>query len=253
VAGDQTRHGNAVNAAVISQTANAMLGLGLQLGLLAAVNGYGRGLEDQADAGAMRLLARAHYDLREAPKVHQLLLDRYGDPSRLENFFFGNHSRNQERIENYDHMLSTDYARVAQAPDLITNSEQFQRRTRALVRENAILDLEAGRFGTAKAALERVIALAPTDAKAYYYLGELYRKQRKDPADVEHAIAAYQKAAEHDPSYAEPQRSLGLLYYTSGKKAEARQAFERYLQLKPNAEDRQQVREYLLELTSNPA
>jgi beta-barrel assembly-enhancing protease len=253
VAGDQTRHGNVVSAAVISQTANVMLGLGLQLGLLAAVNGYGRGLEDQADAGAMRLLARAHYDLREAPKVHQLLLDRYGDPSRLENFFFGNHSRNQERIENYDHMLSTDYARVAQAPDLITNSEQFQRRTRALVRENAILDLEAGRFGTAKAALERVIALAPTDAKAYYYLGELYRKQRKDPADVEHAIAAYQKAAEHDPSYAEPQRSLGLLYYTSGKKAEARQAFERYLQLKPNAEDRQQVREYLLELTSNPA
>ncbi len=253
VAGDQTRHGNAVSAAVISQTANVMLGLGLQLGLLAAVNGYGRGLEDQADAGAMRLLARAHYDLREAPKVHQLLLDRYGDPSRLENFFFGNHSRNQERIENYDHMLSTDYAQVAQAPDLITNSEQFQRRTRALVRENAILDLEAGRFGTAKAALERVIALAPTDAKAYYYLGELYRKQRKDPAGVEHAIAAYQKAVEHDPSYAEPQRSLGLLYYTSGKKAEARQAFERYLQLKPNAEDRQQVREYLLELTSNPA
>src|SRR5215831_2977368 len=253
VAGDQTRRGNAVGGAVISQTANAMLGLGLQLGLLAAVNGYGRSLEDQADAGAMRLLARAHYDLREAPKVHQLLLDRYGDPSRLENFFFGNHSRNQERIENYDRMLSTEYAQVAQAPDLITNSEQFQRRTRALVRENAVLDLEAGRFGTARAALERVIALAPTDAKAYFYLGELYRKQRKDPADVEHAIAAYQKAVEHDPYYAEPQRSLGRLYYTSGKKAEARQAFERYLQLKPNAEDRQQVREYLLELTSNPA
>jgi predicted Zn-dependent protease len=253
VAGDQTRRGNAVSGAVISQTANVMLGLGLQLGLLAAVNGYGRGLEDQADAGAMRLLARAHYDLREAPKVHQLLLDRYGDPSRLENFFFGNHSRNQERIANYEHMLGTEYAQVAQAPDLMTNSEQFQRRTRALVRENAVLDVEAGRFGTAKAALERVIALAPTDAKAYFYLGELYRKQRKDPADVDNAIAAYQKAAECDPSYAEPQRSLGLLYYTSGNKAEARQAFERYLQLKPNAEDRQQLREYLLELTSNPA
>jgi beta-barrel assembly-enhancing protease len=253
VAGDQTRRGNVVGGAVISQTANVMLGLGLQLGLLAAVNGYGRGLEDQADAGAMRLLARAHYNLKEAPKVHQLLLERYGDTSRLENFFFGNHSRNQERIENYEHMISTDYAQVAQAPDLVTNSEPFQRRTRALVRENAVQDIEAGRFGTAKAALERVIALAPADAKAYFYLGELYRKQRKDPDDVDNAIAAYQKAAEYDSSYAEPQRSLGLLYYTSGKKAEARQAFERYLQLKPNAEDRPQVREYLLELTSNPA
>jgi beta-barrel assembly-enhancing protease len=253
VAGDQWRRGNAVTGAVISQTANVMLGLGLQLGLLAAVNGYGRGIEGEADVGAMRLLAQAGYDLNEAPKVHQMLLQRYGDPSRLENFFFGNHARNQERIENYERMLSAEYAQTAQATNLITNTEAFQRRTRPLVRENAMLDIEAGRYGTAKTALERVLAVAPTDAKAYFYLGELYRKQRKAPSDVEQAIAAYQKAAEHDPSYPEPQRSLGLLYYMSGKKAEARQAFERYLQLKPHADDRQQVREYLIELHHNPA
>jgi beta-barrel assembly-enhancing protease len=253
VAGDQWRRGNAVTAAVIGQTANVMLGLGLQLGLLAAVNGYGREIEDEADVGAIRLLAQAGYDINEAPKVHQILLQRYGDPSRLENFFFGNHARNQERIEHYERMLSAEYAPVAQASNLVTNTEEFQRRTRTLVRENAILDVEAGRYGTAKAALERVLALVPTDAKAQFYLGELYRKQRKDPADVERAIAAYQKAVENDPSYPEPQRSLGLLYYTSGKKAEARQAFERYLELKPHADDRQQLREYLLELNQNPA
>jgi predicted Zn-dependent protease len=253
VAGDQWRRGNDVTAAVIGQTANVMLGLGLQLGLLAAVNGYGRDIEDEADTGAMRLMAQAGYDINEAPKVHQMLLQRYGDPSRLENFFFGNHSRNQERIEHYEDMLSTEYAQVAQASSLITNTEEFQRRTRPLVRENAILDVEAGRYGTAKAALERVLAVTPTDAKAHFYLGELYRKQRKGPADVEQAIAAYQKAAEYDPSYAEPQRSLGLLYYVNGKKAEARQAFERYLALKPHADDRQQLREYLIELNQNPA
>jgi predicted Zn-dependent protease len=253
VAGDQWRHGSAVTAAVIGQTADVMLGLGLQLGLLAAVNGYGRGLEEEADTGAMRLLTQAGYDAKEAPKVHQMLLQRYGDPSRLENFFFGNHARNQERIEHYERMLDTEYAQVAQASSLIINAEEFQRRTRPLVRENAILDIEAGRYGTAKAALERVLAVVPTDAKAHFYLGELYRKQRKSPADVEQAIAAYQKAAEYDPAYPEPQRSLGLLYYTTGKKAEARQAFERYLALKPHADDRQQLREYLIELNYNPA
>jgi beta-barrel assembly-enhancing protease len=253
VAGDQWRRGNAVTAAVVGQTADVMLGLGLQLGLLAAVNGYGRSMEDQADAGAMRLMAQAGYDISEAPKVHQMLLQRYGDPSRLENFFFGNHSRNQERIENYQRMLSTEYAQVAQASSLITNTEEYQRRTRPLVRDNAILDIEAGRYGTAKAALERVLAVAPNDAKAYFYLGELYRKQRKAPDDVEKAVMAYQKATEHDPSYPEPLRSLGLLYYTTGKKAEAQQAFERYLELKPYADDRQQLREYLLELKNNPA
>jgi beta-barrel assembly-enhancing protease len=231
VAGDQWRQGNAVTAAVIGQTANVMLGLGLQLGLLAAVNGYGRDMEDEADVGAMRLMTQAGYDINEAPKVHQMLLQRYGDPSRLENFFF----------------------QVAQASSLITNTEEFQRRTRPLVRDNAILDVEAGRYGTAKAALERVLTVAPTDAKAHFYLGELYRKQRRAPTDVEQAVQAYQKAAEHDPSYPDPQRSLGLLYYTTGKKAEARQAFERYLELKPHADDRQQVREYLMELQHNPA
>jgi predicted Zn-dependent protease len=253
VAGEQWRRGNAVSAAVIGQTANVMLGLGLQLGLLAAVNGYGRHLEDQADAGAIRLLASAGYDIREAPQVHRILLERYGDPSPLENFFFGNHSRNQERIANYERLLSTEYAAVARAPNLVTNSAEFQRRSRALVRDNAWLDIEAGRLGTAKAALERVIAIAPTDAKAHFYLGELYRKQRQGPADVERAMAAYQKAVAYDPSFAEPQRSLGLLYYTNGQKVEARQAFERYLELKPQADDRQQVREYLLELKQNPA
>jgi beta-barrel assembly-enhancing protease len=252
VAGDQWRQGNAVTAAVVGQTANVMLGLGLQLGLLAAVNGYGRGMEDQADVGAMRLMTQAGYDINEAPKVHQILLQRYGDPSRLENFFFGNHSRNQERIENYERMLSTEYAQVAQASGLITNTQEYQRRTRPLVRDNAILDIEAGRYGTAKAALERVLAVAPNDAKAHFYLGELYRKQRKAPGDVDQAVMAYQKAIEHDPSYPEPLRSLGLLYYTAGRKAEAQQAFERYLELKPYADDRQQLREYLLELKNNP-
>jgi beta-barrel assembly-enhancing protease len=230
-----------------------MLGLGLQLGLLAAVNGYDRSMEDEADVGAMRLMTQAGYDIKEAPKVHQMLLQRYGDPSRLENFFFGNHSRNQERIEHYEHMLSTEYAQMAEASSLITNTDEFQRRTRPLVRDNAILDIEAGRYGTAKAALERVLEVAPTDAKAHFYLGELYRKQRQAPTDVEQAVLAYQKAAEHDPSYPEPQRSLGLLYYTTGRKAEARQAFERYLELKPHADDRQQLRDYLIELKHNPA
>ena len=253
VAGDQWRQGNAVTAAVIGQTANVMLGLGLQLGLLAAVNGYGRSMEDQADVGAMRLMTQAGYDINEAPKVHQMVLQRYGDPSRLENFFFGNHSRNQERIEHYERLLGAEYAQVAQTSSLIINTEEFQRRTRPLVRDNAILDVEAGRYGTARAALERVLAVVPADAKAHFYLGELYRKQRRAPTDVEQAVLAYQKAAEHDPSYPDPQRSLGLLYYTKGQKNEARQAFERYLELKPHADDRQQVREYLMELQHNPA
>ncbi|HEX2277999.1 MAG TPA: M48 family metalloprotease, partial [Candidatus Tectomicrobia bacterium] len=52
VARDQWGQGNVMTASAIGQSSNVLLGLGLQLGLLAAVNGYGREIEDMADAGA---------------------------------------------------------------------------------------------------------------------------------------------------------------------------------------------------------
>src|SRR5438874_4413762 len=51
-----------VGAAVLSQTANVILGIGLQLAAIAAINGYGRDLEREADAGGMEKLVRAGYD-----------------------------------------------------------------------------------------------------------------------------------------------------------------------------------------------
>ena len=99
-AGDQARRGNPVAAAVLSQTAQVMLGLGLQLSLLAAVNGYGRGLEAEADEGGLEMLVHAGYDPNEAPRVLQLLAKEGDDHGRLENFFFGNHPRLEERIES---------------------------------------------------------------------------------------------------------------------------------------------------------
>ncbi|GIX48217.1 MAG: hypothetical protein KatS3mg131_2428 [Candidatus Tectimicrobiota bacterium] len=170
-AGSELEKGNYVTASVINQTAQLMLGLGLQLGLLASVNGYSRALENQADEGAMRLLVEAGYDPKEAPKVHALLLETYGDPSKLENFFFGSHARNQERLAHYQQLLQTTYAQAAREPQRRVSSEAFARRLRVVVRENALLDLEAGRYNTAQVALQRVLAQQPNDAKAHYYLG----------------------------------------------------------------------------------
>ena len=249
IAGNELEKGNLVTASVISQTAQVMLGLGLQLGLLAAVNGYSRSLENQADAGAMRLLVEAGYDPKEAPKVHALLLKTYGDPTKIENFFFGSHARNQERIAHYEELLHTTYAAAAQDPTRITTTAAFARRLRAVVRDNALLDIEAGRYNTAEAALERVLRQQPNDAKAHYYLGELYRRRAQNATDLIRAVEAYQQAIAHDPKLAGAYRGLGLVQYQRGHKREARTAFERYLQLQPQAKDREQIEDYLVELS----
>ncbi|MFZ1058121.1 MAG: tetratricopeptide repeat protein [Candidatus Rokuibacteriota bacterium] len=254
-AGKQAEHGNVVGAAVLSQTANAILGLGLQLAALAAINGYGRDIERQADEEGLARMVKAGYDPTQAPRVYQLLKKDGGDPSRLENFFFGNHPRLDERIETTGALLASRYAAQAQAPDRIVDTPEFNLRIRTVVRENAALDIRAGRFNLAKAQLDRVLAIIPRDPVAHLYYGDLYRIQSqraKALADkeslVRRAIDEYTEAARLDPAYPDPFRQLGFLYYQQEERDRAREAFQTYLRLKPDAPDARRIKEYLLEL-----
>lgn len=255
-AGKQAERGNVVGAAVLSQTANAILGLGLQLAALAAINGYGRDLEREADERGMERLVRAGYDPREAPRVFDLLKKDGGDPSRLENFFFGNHPRLNERIEVTNELLRTRYAAAAQEPGRVVDTPEFGLRIRTVVRDNAALDLRAGRFNLARAQLDRVLAITPRDPVAHLYLGDLYRIQSQraralpdKAALVRQAIDAYTEAARLDPAYPDPFRQLGFLYYQQEERERAREAFQKYLALRPDAPDARRIREYLLELS----
>ncbi|MBI3031119.1 MAG: M48 family metalloprotease [Candidatus Rokubacteria bacterium] len=254
-AGKQAERGNVVGAAVLSQTANAILGLGLQLAALAAINGYGRDIERQADEEGLARMVEAGYDPKQASRVYQLLKKDGGDPTRLENFFFGNHPRLDERIETTSALLASRYAAEAQAPDRIVDTSEFNLRIRTVVRENAALDIRAGRFNLAKAQLDRVLAITPRDPVAHLYYGDLYRIQSQRAralADkeglVRRAIEEYAEAARLDPAYPDPFRQLGFLYYQQEERDRSREAFQTYLRLKPDAPDARRIKEYLLEL-----
>lgn len=254
-AGKQAERGNQVGAAVLSQTASAILGLGLQLAAIAAINGYGRDIEREADEKGLARMAKAGYDPKQAPRVFELLKKDGGDPSRLENFFFGNHPRLDERIETTTHFLQTQYAAEVQDPNRIVDTPEFGLRIRTVVRENAALDIRAGRFNLAGAQLDRVLALTPRDPIAHLYYGDLYRIQAqraralgdKDEL-VSKAIQEYNEAAALDPKYPDPFRQLGFLYYQQNQRDRAREAFQAYLALKPDASDARRIKEYLLEL-----
>ncbi|HET8577049.1 MAG TPA: tetratricopeptide repeat protein [Methylomirabilota bacterium] len=125
----------------------------------------------------------------------------------------------------------------------------------ALVRESAALDIRAWRFETAKERLDRVLTRAPNDPIAHLYYGELYRLQAQRVRRLEdsapllaQARQSYERAAALDSGYAEPFRQLGLLYYQSKEMEKAKEAFRKYLTLKPDAPDARRVKEYLVEL-----
>ncbi len=254
-AGSSAKSGDYVGAAVLSQTANVLLGLGLQLAAVAAINGYGRDLEREADAGGMANLVRAGYDPKEAPKVFELLRKESKDRGSLETFFFGNHPRLTERVEDTNQLIKRQYAVAAVAPDTVANTEEFGLRMRPVVRENARLDIQAGRFTLAAAQLDRVLALTPKDPVAQLYYGDLYRLQSQRARDVADkadkatkALERYERSAELDPAFPDPFRQLGFLYYQQKENLRAKEAFQKYLALKPDAPDARRIKEYIVEI-----
>lgn len=254
-AGSRGPHGDQVGTAVLSQTANAVLGLGLQLAAIASINGYGRDLERAADAGGLANLVRAGYDPNEAPKVFELLQKDSGDRGPIETFFFGSHPRLQERIVSTKELVKTQYGDAAAATNRIKNTDDFELRMRTVARENAMLDIRAGRFALAQRQLDRVLAVTPRDPTAHLYYGDLHRLQSQraktvadKQAGAQLALASYERATELDPTFPDPFRQLGFLYYQQKETTKAREAFEKYLALKPDASDAGRVKEYLVEL-----
>jgi predicted Zn-dependent protease len=253
-AGRKAEKGDWSTAYVLNQIGNIMVGLGLQLAFIAAVNGYGRDLEEEADAVGLERMAAAGYDPRQAPRVYEILKDNHGDDPKMEVFFFGSHPRLSERIQDMNRLVSTRYA-GAGGEARVADTRDFRMRTRVLVRDDAGLNLEAGRYGTAEAEIRKVLDLTPKDPVAHYLYGQLHEKraaETKDPVEaarlVDLAMAKYEEAARLDPAYAEPYRAIGVLRYKAHDSARALRAFRRYLELKPNAPDAQQVKDYILEI-----
>jgi predicted Zn-dependent protease len=253
-AGSHTDAGD-MGGALLGRTASAILGLGLQLAAVAAINGYGRDLEREADAGGLQSLVNAGYDPNEAPKAFELLRSESKDRGALETFFFGSYPKLTERIATTREMVQTRYAAAAASPTTLRDSGDFRLRMREVVRENASEDIRAGRFEVARRQLDRVLAVTPRDAVAHLYYGELHRLQSQralDPAEKAQAaglaLASYEKAAELDPTLPEPHRQLGFLYYQQHQNARAREAFRKYLALRPDASDAKRIEAYVAEL-----
>jgi len=81
----------------------------------------------------------------------------------------------------------------------------------------------------------------------HFYQGELFRL-RAGEGDEKKAIASYQKALEFHDAPAETHRAMGFLFVRAGDKAQARNSLERYLTIRPDADDRDMIKAHLQEM-----
>ena len=247
------RRGHYGKAARIDVLSDLLIGLGLQLAFVAAVNGYGRELEREADEGGFTKMQASGYDTRQAEKVYQKLAEETSKPSKIEAFFFGSHPRIEERIASAREWGRTHPSGEARQTD--AGLSTFEKRLRPVIRDDAALNLDLGRLGRAEDELRRALAMEPRDPRTLSLIGRLKLAQAEQTdgearADLEAAAQdAFQQAIEIDPRDPTPHRELGLLAYRRGDGAFACRELRTYLDLSPaGAEDRTKIRDYLLEL-----
>jgi len=213
------------------------------IGAMASVTGYSREMETEADSVGMGLMANAGYDPQEAPKLFVYLKSDLEKNDVKEPFFFGSHPRLQERINNFNKYLETSYSGKTGEK----GEKRFNKLIATLLLDNAMMDLDMGRYSSAQEGVEKFLRLMPSNARAHFCLGEIYR-QRGEKEDSQKAEEEYRQALSSDPNYPLARKGLGIIYYKQGMAAKSVDEFEQYLQLLPDAPDREYIKQYIQHL-----
>jgi len=241
------RHGDLAKGVAVAVLSDLVGTLGLRLAQVAAVNGYGRALEKEADDGGFAKMAAAGYDLRQAPRVYELLADDHKEPRKLEAFFFGNHPLLTERIADSKQYLAAHPP--AAPPQPAAGNAELARLQPPLVREDARLNIFLGRYTMAAVELERARVAMPKDWETRYLAGHLKLAQVDDAKDEAaqqklqaEATSEIREAAKLDPNRPLPHRDLGLLLLEKDDRKGGCAELRRYLKLAPQARDNDNVR-----------
>ena len=210
---------------------------------MAAINGYAQHFETEADMVGLQLMAEAGYDPGEALRLFEHLKQELETENLKEPFFFATHPQLQKRIKNCKGFLDTMNPPEAQG---IKNKKVFLDKIHRVLLYNASLDLKAGRFRAAISGAEKYLTLKKDDPKAYFLLGEILR-QRGEAEDDLKAKDFYETAIALDPSYPDPHKAIGLIYFKEGEWVLAKRSFESSLALSPHMHDHAYIRGYLQE------
>jgi beta-barrel assembly-enhancing protease len=215
------------------------------LGLLAGGFAYSRDHERAADAIGLELMAAAGYPPMEASVVWRSLLEELaaekdwsGDPGKR-SFLFATHPSTPERQATLAERAMA-LGKADLDPGILPMRRAFAPHRSAWLED----ELKRHKYGESLALLTRLCSNNPEDGEATYFLGELYR-MRGAEGDAERALGSFQKAATLPGVPPEVHRSVGMLHQKAGRIPEMKEAYTRYLQAKPAAEDADMIRSYL--------
>ena len=216
-----------------------------QLGTLMSLFRYSRELEAEADAIGSVLIERAGYPPVEMADIWQQLIGEQAASARY---------RRKRRDRGYD-LFATHPAPESRMADLRADAAEVTvpgksyeaHRARYLEKINAIrpmlLDdqVKLNDPGASQYLIE-TLALDGWNGLLRFYEGEVWRLRNR-AGDQARADQSYAAAIVYPDAPADAWRWHGIALMKQGRTGEARQAFARYLTMKPDAPDAAWVRQ----------
>ncbi|TWT45842.1 TPR repeat-containing protein YfgC precursor [Phycisphaerae bacterium RAS1] len=203
---------------------------------LAAVSGFSRENEAEADRVGMQRMAFAGYDPREAPRLFERMLEAADSKGRRWNFLYATHPRMKARVASCQRLL----ANVARSGPATVGEAEYLSAAGELIYAEVRRHLAIGRFDLALQTAQ-FLCEKSASARAYALLGDVFR-ERGAAGDGAAAEASYLQALQLDGEAAEVHRGLGLLALRRGDRPVARAHLARYLQSCPDAPDAALIR-----------
>jgi tetratricopeptide (TPR) repeat protein len=256
-----------------------------QAGVMAAVLGYPREFEREADESAVQRLRHAGRDPVQLVRLYVITSDRL-DPEPIA--FWPEPATRQTQVA---YLKSLTGLQSDPGPAI---DGGYLDRVWTVVLQAIQLDLNAQRFRSAVAGAQRLTAARPDDAVALFWLGESYRalgprrERLTESESTGHALSIanrqaarrteedefsrlagtaqgkaaleanqrkaeelFRKAGGIDPLLPDPYFGLGSLYEQEGKKGQAAEAYRKYIELCREPADKERARRRLEELTKS--
>ena len=240
-----------------SMTSGTILDLGLilvtgipipagQMSAMASAMSFSREQEEEADLLGVKFMAESGYDPHAAARVWETVVaeDKSAAAKREEpGFFSKTHPTSESRIETLKSFVATSYPDIAAGTNKIQNQVDFLNRNYLWLMEDQI---DTNRFGRTREMLLKHRAMGVDPNLINFFFGEMYR-QRNGNGDLELSKKSYQLATEGSKPLPDAYRNLGYINLKQGNTALAKKNFHRYLELKPDADDRAMIEFYIEE------
>jgi len=208
------------------------------------IAGYSQDFEYAADATGVHMLAATGYDPAASIELFERLLENQKPSATNERPWHSTHPKLRDRIEHARATIDSLESSPVVRTDDETSFAQLVARAHV---ENARIALAHGDYEETERCLDESAAAGATtrtEAHAAYLRGEVARRRDGEQGFSE-ATAAYRNAVRLDPAFADAYRELGMLQRSSGRPHDAALALQSYVDLRPDAPDRQLIESYI--------